>query len=743
MARTPLPRHRLASAVTVALAVTVGTLAASPALAGTPSATTISTLTTAEDVLPLPADAVLYGAGPTGFLSAQISGTSATFRWTRYADGGTTILPKGSYTTSPGTDIVTKLANPLYTLYDMGTGAEPVTFDLSPLGEGYGGARSVGGSLVTTRTNAEGGRDVHIVGMRQGALADETVTGLPADAAITHIDIESPTEFVVLYTTTVDGTPTSRAAVVDVASHAVVEQYETQRTSSAWPEIALSATHITWIERPTDSLVTLATARRGTAEVQRVPLGKAYSRMEIGLVGNWVTYGQTGGYEATMRNSLYALTARSLTTGESVTLLDDLSMTRPGPDGTRVVRGGRLADGEGLYRVAVGENGVPVARLLASTGRPTTLETLGRNVPESIDLDRDPMPVHFDWTLSRTAAFVQLELTHRLTGKRVKLFARRVDGVYRAAWDGNLVSYDNTTPAEHTIPAYNGDYTWRITAPPANGIGPALEQTGTFTVTRKNAPHDFNDNGSPDLLVRDYEGDVSVYNPSSPLGAESPSIEFHSRGWNVYDQLVAPGDIAGSAYGDIVSRDKTGVLWLHQGAGRALAPRVKVSGGWQIYNRITGGSDLTGDGRSDLLATDKAGDLWLHKSTGAAASPFAPRKKVGYGWGIYNRITATGDIGGGPAGDLVARDTAGVLWLYLGKGDGTFAPRTRISGGWGPYGDLVGVGDIDGDGRPDLVANDAYDGTPYYYRGTGDWRAPLQGRQKVYSSYWDGPVTMF
>ncbi|KQX50066.1 hypothetical protein ASE09_17200 [Streptomyces sp. Root66D1] len=45
---------------------------------------------------------------------------------------------------------------------------------------------------------------------------------------------------------------------------------------------------------------------------------------------------------------------------------------------------------------------------------------------------------------------------------------------------------------------------------------------------------------------------------------------------------------------------------------------------------------------------------------------------------MYKEVTAVGNVAGAAAGDLVARDSAGVLWLHLGKGDGAFAPRTRF-----------------------------------------------------------------
>lgn len=146
---------------------------------------------------------------------------------------------------------------------------------------------------------------------------------------------------------------------------------------------------------------------------------------------------------------------------------------------------------------------------------------------------------------------------------------------------------------------------------------------------------------------------------------------------------------------------------------------------WNAYTKLTGGSDLNGDGRSDLLATDTSGVLWFYKGTGSATAPFAGRVRVGGGWGAYNQITATGNLAGTAAGDLVARDTAGVLWLYQGDGRGAFTTRVRIGGGWGEYTDLVGIGDADHDGRADLYAAGPYGSR--LYPGTGIATRPFKG----------------
>ncbi|MEV4942491.1 FG-GAP repeat domain-containing protein [Streptomyces zaomyceticus] len=111
-------------------------------------------------------------------------------------------------------------------------------------------------------------------------------------------------------------------------------------------------------------------------------------------------------------------------------------------------------------------------------------------------------------------------------------------------------------------------------------------------------------------------------------------------------------------------------------------------------------------------------------------------KVVGQGYGIYDKIEATGDLGGSGADDFVARDRAGVLWLYKGRGGHSFSARIRIGGGWGGYGRPVGIGDADRDGRPDLYTQG------FLYRGTGDYRSPLRPREETSPyHFWPTAVT--
>ncbi|MEU1229982.1 VCBS repeat-containing protein [Streptomyces sp. NPDC005828] len=723
MSRARTSRPHLATAVAIALAVTAAPLAV-PAVAMTGAVT--AGQSTQQDGVPFPLDATILSSGPTGFLTVRKNVSPAVYSWTRYADGVATVLPGGVYVGHQRTDLVTKREDGVYKTYDMATGAAPTEIDPSGLSDGTHTVRGVAGStLIATVTDATGGTGIHLLSKPQDTLLDREVTGLPSDAVITRVDTDSPDTAVVLYSGTVDGTRRTRAAIVDIASAAVVEEHDTG-VVDGHSDTALSSTYLAWVEQPTPTTTTVAVTRRDTGETRRFPLTYAF-KLTIALTGDWVTYALPGSRDFPSASTLQQLTARSLTTGESVKLLEYAVSAASGPDETQLVRGGTLAQGEGLYRIAAGpDGGTPVATLVASTGESTALVVTDQNVPDMIDFDNNGGTARLAWTFDRKTSWVKVVLTHTASKKKWTYYSdRATEPTAVVDWDGTFTD---------GIAAHNGAYTWQMSAGPFNGIGPAAQASGSFTVTRRTVPHDFTDNGTPDLLARD--------DSDGRLIAHDGTKAALGTGWNAYDRLVAPGDLAGEPYGDVVARDKSGVLWLHQGTSRALAPRVRVGGGWQIYSLITGGSDLDGDARPDLVATDKAGDLWLYKGTGNATAPFAPRTKIGHGWGVYNKLTATGNIAGGPAGDLVARDTAGVLWLYLGKGDGTFAARTRIGGGWNTYKDIAGIGDVDRDGRPDLLGYDTARHL-YRYKGTGDWRTPFAARVATDVDLTAVPFTVF
>ncbi|MCX4781843.1 FG-GAP repeat domain-containing protein [Streptomyces sp. NBC_01264] len=717
-ARSPR-RPVLLAATTTVLAVTlgvVGPVAGFPYGADSAHAAAVAA---ASAPIAFPKGSEVTEAGLTGFMSRPKGGTEK--RWTRYSDGSSQGYGARTVLRSSRTaDYLVTTGDSRVTSQNLSTTA---SFDVLVGPTGGATYRGAAGNAVFTGTGAGTDLRMHRHATEGGTVA---VTGLPAGASAVAVSPGTPEDALVTF----DDGAVAKWGLVDLAT-GTVGGIRPRTAGSPGGTMAVSDTRVAWTEKVGTDDPSLLLLDRSAGTVEEVPLAKTWaSGLRFGLVGGWVVYGEAGGISNGDSDPLYALTAYDPATKAKVKLLDHLTSLAAAPDGL-YARGGTIGLGEGLYKLAPGAAGAaPVVTMVASTGEPTRVVIEGNSIPAVVDLDENGGKADLTWQLSRHSVEVKVTLRHVRTGKTREFgVAHPYSPTVTFAWDG-------TIGADFTS-AYNGAYTWEMTAAPINGIGPSTSASGTFQVSRRTVPHDFDDNGSPDVIDRDSAGrlwlsDTAYYKEFGQLTAQSRRLV--GAGWNVYDRIEATGNVGGTAVGDLVARDKAGVLWLYQGNGRGgFAARTKVGVGWQIYDRIAAGSDLNGDGRPDLLATDKAGVLWYYKGTGSAAAPFAARTKIGGGWQIFNELTAVGNVAGGPAGDLLARDKAGVLWLYLGKGDGTFTAPTRIGAGWGQYEHLVAIGDGDRDGRPDLVALGPSGG--YLYGGTGAWRAPLRARQSASLPY--------
>ncbi|MEU9700146.1 VCBS repeat-containing protein [Streptomyces sp. NPDC047981] len=738
MIKTRVPRHRLAAAVTAVLAVTAGTaLATAPATAATPTAVVNAVPAGVSDTITLPGPSQILSAGPSGYLtSVQRFGwpQGNDYFWTSTVDGTTT--PLEEWTTgwrggASDTVVAKEDGTTRYLLKDMTQpGSAPVAIEQPDTRLSWQGI--VGRTLVFSHYDvATGAGQLRLIGEGDQPGSNRQVTGLPADFRLQDVEVLSDSKLLVRYSTSGEG-PEDRyyLTVVDVATGAAGERHEIG-VAPYGLDAAVSGDRWVWVDAASTADAKLKYAARDGSETspatEAVALGNAI-RTHVGILGDWVTYAAPGGDTATSFSPHHALTAVNATDGSTVKLLDHASSSVPTTDGALLVRGGTVAQGEGTYRVALGVDGKPAATLVAADGRPTALALYTAATPPVFDLDKNNGETRLRWVLSRTNAKGSVTIRHVATGRSMThVFSQAVPYEGKASveflWDGRLLNAEGVKEF-----ASSGDYVWDFTATPLNGIGPDLKQSGTFKVTRTAGAHDHTDNGSPDLLSRDAAGvlwrEDSVTSPEWPDGMTTGQVRV-GPGWQIYNQLEAVGSVAGSTAGDLVARDKDGVLWLYVAKGDGtFAARTKIGAGWNVYTSLAGGSDLNGDGRADLVATDTAGDLYLYKGTGDTAAPFAPRTKIGWGWGIYNQLTATGDIAGTAAGDLLARDTSGVLWLYEGKGDGTFAARTKIGAGWGAFTHLVGIGDANRDGRADLYAVGASGAK--FYAGTGNSTAPFK-----------------
>ncbi|MER5962587.1 hypothetical protein [Streptomyces sp. NPDC002057] len=190
--------------------------------------------------------------------------------------------------------------------------------------------------------------------------------------------------------------------------------------------------------------------------------------------------------------------------------------------------------------------------------------------------------------------------------------------------------------------------------------------------------------------ARDKNGVLWRYEATGSADGKLTARERVGGGWGVYTAIVPFGNITAAGWGDLVARDKDGVLWYYQGSGDPDAPfkpRVRVGGGWNKYTEIA--RDSYGYGRI-LVARDKDGVLWEY--VGGFDGSFLSRQRVGGGWNAYTKIS-------GYADGLVARDAAGVLWKYTHSShdyppSGPFDARVKVGGGWNVYNTLAGTEDL-------------------------------------------------
>ncbi|WP_405871798.1 VCBS repeat-containing protein [Streptomyces zaomyceticus] len=734
MNHTRTPGSRLAAAVLTLGTVTAvtGTLVTAPAAFAAP-AVAPAAVTGTQAPSPIPADAEIAGAGTTGFLTARPDGAGGrTLAWTSYADGATTPLP-GDTGHDSGSDVAVTSEGSTVHVRDMNQAgsAAPSIELVQVLGQGAQFVGASGSVLFATKPDHYGKLDLYRVTRINGVVYKEKISYGTTNTGFKVVGSSAGEVFIL--GSAFNGASTTYFSTTYKLANGGLYDYTTPvgRWTAATTG-GISSAYLAWTERASTTTEAVVHTR-AQYKSTRYTLGVDENHLLAGVVGDWYLSGLPGGASAPSPNPSYALTARSLTGTAKVKLLEHVTSAATAPDGSVLVRGGSAAEGEGLYRIT-DLGGTPSVTQVASTGLPTGPRVTGSVVPAVVDLDTNGGRATLEWTLSGSNVDLAVTLTHRATGKT---FTQRVPAgstTARITWTGVLENGSAGAP--------NGDWQWSVVGTPTNGIGNPAYASGTFKVVRRANAHDLNDNGSTDIVARDASGALWRDDTHDwPIGGRVTAAGRTKigTGWNIYDRIEAAGNLAGNPAGDFVARDTAGVLWSYLGNGNGtLAARTRIGSGWNTYDKIAAGSDLTGDGRPDLVATDTTGALWLYRATGDWKAPYAARTKLATGWNIYNQLTAVGNTAGGAAGDLLARDTAGVLWLHLGKGDGTFAPRVRVGGGWGAFSELVGAGDLNNDGRTDLIGYGS--GGTWAYLGTGNTAAPFT---RTTTNLYDGEGTKF
>ena len=137
-----------------------------------------------------------------------------------------------------------------------------------------------------------------------------------------------------------------------------------------------------------------------------------------------------------------------------------------------------------------------------------------------------------------------------------------------------------------------------------------------------------------------------------------------------------------------------------------------AAGTWDTARRYPG-----------VLARDSAGKLWLYANP--AGRGLAGRRLVGSGWATLANVTiADWDNNGVP--DLLAPGRDGVLRLYRQDGRGNFRSEARpqIGTGWGGARAITASTSFQGAGTRGLTVVFHDGAVRYFPMGQGTWGAP-------------------
>ncbi|MFG3686021.1 trypsin-like serine protease [Micromonospora sp. NPDC047740] len=140
-------------------------------------------------------------------------------------------------------------------------------------------------------------------------------------------------------------------------------------------------------------------------------------------------------------------------------------------------------------------------------------------------------------------------------------------------------------------------------------------------------------------------------------------------------------------------------------------------------------ADWTGDGHTDLIGRDTAGNLRLFVGSGFFNDGYGgiwSSRIIGSGWGSFKRVFRVYNWNGDNKPSIMAVNTANELWIYNTDGAGKFLGSPKLIGtGWGGFTALMVTNNWLGNNRPSLmVRNSKGELIRYTSNGQGGWDNP-------------------
>jgi len=193
---------------------------------------------------------------------------------------------------------------------------------------------------------------------------------------------------------------------------------------------------------------------------------------------------------------------------------------------------------------------------------------------------------------------------------------------------------------------------------------------------------DVNGDGFTDAVARVRTNNTLVI-LLGKAGSAFASPRLVGTGWNSLTMVEAAGDYDGDGVPDLLGRDGSGNLFVYRlKRNLTFKARMTLGNGFQGMANVVGTGAFDKDAYADVIAL-RAGDHALISFRGRGSSSLMTGSVLARTQNDLAQILGVGDYNGDGTADLMARTSAGAVWLYPGNGVGGLAARLRVRGGEG------------------------------------------------------------
>jgi FG-GAP-like repeat/FG-GAP repeat len=240
--------------------------------------------------------------------------------------------------------------------------------------------------------------------------------------------------------------------------------------------------------------------------------------------------------------------------------------------------------------------------------------------------------------------------------------------------------------------------------------------------------HDFDNNGISDIAWRNTNGDTSIWLMSvNQSGRAQPLTATEFMAPDIIPlsaTIVGQRDFNGDGKADLLVRDTNGdtSIWLMSSVTQttggvvtkvakviAKIPLAKVDNSWAVV----GTGDFNGDGYGDILWRNVNGDtsIWLMTGNGLQVQTLGSPSELGHVDPLWF-VVQTGDFNGDGKADILWRHNNGDISIWLMTPNPTNPLQVQVlsqtdlfvTAVWNE----VHTGDFNGDGNSDILWRNTY-----------------------------------